>query len=347
MERDSDLTARILLTLALILVADLALVSAVAYLLSPWLAYPQAALASALGIEGASSLAWGAVVVLPVLVAFVWAQFRYSRRELLAEADARPVSADEYPALHARLQRLATQADMQPPSLAVADTSVPNSFAIGGFRNATIVVSTGLLDALDDDQLDAVLGHELAHVRNRDATVMTLASFVPALVSDDFSLFGTRSLGYLFWGAVLVVLYGLSAAFIDAPILSAEYTISFVMMLVLSAVLGGIVLGVVGAMVLGLSRNLSQYREYVADRSGALLAGNPAALATALQTLDESVATPTTDRRQYAGVEGLCLLPYGFTDGDPASDGEFTVETRSHPPTEKRIERLQALQREL
>ncbi|WP_267643657.1 M48 family metalloprotease [Haloarchaeobius amylolyticus] len=346
MERDSDLTARILLTLALILVADLALVSVAAYILSPWLAYPQAALASALGVE-ASPLVWGAVVVLPVLAVFVWAQFRYSRRELLAEVDAQPVSPAEYPDLHARLQRLATQADMQKPALAIADTSVPNSFAVGGLRNATVVVSTGLLNELDDDQLDAVLGHELAHVRNRDAAVMTLASFVPALVSDDFSVFGTRSLGYLFWGTVLVVLYGLSAAFIDAPFLSVGYTVSFVMMLVLSAVLGGIALGVVGAMVLGLSQNLSQYREYVADRSGALLAGNPAALASALQTLDEGVATPTQDRRQYAGVEGLCLLPYGFSDEDPAAEGEFTVETRSHPPTAQRIERLQALQREL
>ncbi|WP_435362027.1 M48 family metallopeptidase [Haloarchaeobius sp. DFWS5] len=348
MERDSALTSRILLMLALILAVDVVLVAAGAYLLAPWLAYPQAVVAGALGVEGASPLAWGAAVVLPVLVVFVWAQLRYSRYELLAEVDAKTVDADSHPELVGRVQRLATQASMQTPTVAVADTDVPNSFAVGGLTNATIVVSEGLLDRLDTDELDAVLGHELAHVRNRDATVMTLASFVPAVISDDFDLFGSRSFGYLFWGGVLFALYLLSSAFIDATPFTLGYTVSFAGMLVISVVLGGILLGAIGALLLSLSQHLSRYREYVADRSGAVLSGNPAALASALQTLDESAATPTQDaRHHYKGIEGLCLLPYGFAEQVDENPGEFTVETRSHPPTAKRIERLQQLEREM
>ncbi|WP_435346507.1 M48 family metalloprotease [Haloarchaeobius sp. HRN-SO-5] len=348
MERDSDLTWRILLTLGTILVVDVVLVAVVAYLLAPWLSAVQVAVARALGLEGTSPYAWAAVVVLPVAVAFVWAQLRYTRHELLAEVDASVPEGDEYADVEGRLQRLAAQADVTPPRLAVAETDVPNSFAVGRLTDATVVVSTGLLEALDDDELDAVLAHELAHVRNRDALVMTLASFVPALVSDEYSAFGSLSLGPVFWVGLLVVGYLLGAAFVDQPLFTVGYTVSFAFLAAVSVLLGGVFLGVAGAVVLLVGRHLSTYREFVADRSGAILAGDPAAMVTALTKLDEEVGAPTVDkRRQYAGVEGLCFLPHGFSDDGSAGDAdEFTVETRSHPSTAQRIERLRAVERE-
>jgi heat shock protein HtpX len=348
MERDIALTWRILLALLTILVVDVVLVAGAAFLVGPWLAPLRVAVAEAVGLSGTSPLVWGGVVVLPVALAFGWAQLRYSRRELLDEVDAPLSSGDDYPDVQGRLQRLAVGADMATPSLAVAETDVPNSFAVGGVTDGTVVVSTGLLDALDADELDAVLAHELSHLRNRDALVLTLASFVPALISDEFSPFGSRATSTAFWIGLVLVAYVLSAPFIDATPFTLGYTVSFVFTLLVTVVLGGVFLGIAGAIVLGLSQHLSTYREYVADRSGAILAGQPTAMATALTKLDRSVETPTADkRRQYAGVAGLCFLPHGFsTDDEPADGAQFTVETRSHPATERRIERLQQLERE-
>ncbi|MFD1645861.1 M48 family metalloprotease [Haloarchaeobius litoreus] len=348
MERDPDLTWRILLALLTILVVDVVLVAAAAYLVAPWLAPLRVAVADAVGLSGTSPLVWGAVVVLPVSLAFGWAQLRYSRRGLLDEVDAPLESGDEYPDVQGRLQRLAVGAGMATPSLAVAQTDVPNSFAVGGVTDDTVVVSTGLLDALVEDELDAVLAHELTHLRNRDAFVLTLASFVPALISDDFSPFGSRTTSTAVWVGLVGLAYFLCAPFLAATPFTLGYTVSFVFALLVTVVLGGIFLGIAGAVVLGLSQHLSTYREYVADRSGAMLAGQPAAMATALRTLDRSVETPTADKRsRYAGVAGLCFLPHGFsTDDEPADEGQFTVETRSHPGTEQRIARLQQLERE-
>ncbi|PSQ20058.1 protease [Halobacteriales archaeon QS_8_69_26] len=357
MTRDSDLARPIALTLALVLAIDLAFVLVVAYLLRPWFA----PLAGALG--GTTLPVWPLAAV-PALVAFVWAQLRYTRRGTLAEVDAREVGPDEYPDLHGRVARLARGANVAVPAVAVAPTAVPNSFTVGGPTDAVVVVSEGLLDALDDDQLDAVLAHELAHVKNRDATVMTLASFLPSLVDDDYSLLadllpgeweGSGSLA--FWGGVLGVLYVLGLGAFDAPAFGLQYTGAFVVLVVFSVLFGSAVLGLLAAPVLVLSRRLSRYREFAADRAGALLSGKPGALASALESLDGG-GHPGADRRAVAttqSVRGLCLLPHGFDPDesaeaadDPvdAEDG-FYVRTRSHPPTGDRIARLRELTAEM
>jgi heat shock protein HtpX len=153
MGRDTHLNRRILLTLALLLV-----VATAAYLLTPWLAPLRDAVAAALPFGGLSAqVAWWLAVLLPALSLFVWGQLRYTRARTLNKVDAREVSQREYPDLSERVHRLAQLADMKPPTIAVADSAVPNSFAVGTIGSATLVVSDGLLETLSGDELD---GHD-------------------------------------------------------------------------------------------------------------------------------------------------------------------------------------------
>lgn len=334
------LTVRVASTLGLVLAVNLLLALSLAVVLEPWLAGVLA------GVGVTSTPATITVLtVLAVLLLFV-GQLRYTRRELLAEADATVVPdedggrTDDEWGLSDRVIRLASQLDMPAPAVAIADSSVPNSLAIGDLGAGTIVVSRGLLDRLDADELEAVLAHELVHLKNRDAVVMTVASFLPALVADDYEPLGRLPTGVstLLWTGTAIVGYGLASSFLEAPVGSLASIGQFVVAAAVTVVVGGIVLGVLAAAVLGAARSLSRHREFVADRDGARLAGNPAAMASALATLDDRRPRPTTDKR--TATRGLCLLPYGFETAAESDEGEFTVETRSHPPTAERIARL-------
>ena len=336
-DSERGLTRSILLTLAAVLAVDAAFVVLLALLARPWLDGP----AAAVGVPVAVPVA---LVAVGALVGLVWLQFRYTRREALAEVDAVVVDETDRPELYDRLGRLARQADVRRPELAVTASTVPNSFTVGAPDNAVVVVSEGLLETLPDDELDAVLAHELAHVRNRDAAVMTLAGFLPALASDRSVLAevggdGAR-VGTWLVGALL--LYPLGAAAIAAPLGSLRYTAVFVGVLLATAVFGSVALGLLSAPVLVLARRLSRFREFAADRGGALTVGEPATLAGALRRLDDTVEAPRRDRRSITstdGVHGFCLMPYGFETEPDAAD-EFSIEWRSHPPVEERIDRL-------
>jgi len=338
-------------TLLLLLATDVAVVATAAVLLTPWLVPVRNAVAAHLPFGGTSArIAWWVAILGPTLVAFVWAQLRYTRAQTMAEVDASIVGPEEYPDLHERVQRLAQLADLTPPRIAVADATVPNSFAVGTLGGATVVVSEGLLSTLDGDELDAVLAHELMHVANRDATVMTLASFLPSLTNgeydplDDLLPGGSR---YMLGLLALGLAYVFSAQVLDAPFGSLSFTLGFLFLFSVTVLFGGVALGMFTAPVVVLGRSLSRAREFAADRSAAQLTGNPAALVTALETLDGSGDDrPGADKRTaYAGVRGLCFLPYGFETAT-ATDS-LSVETRSHPPTAERIERLQSVARSL
>ncbi|GAB3028468.1 M48 family metalloprotease [Natronobiforma cellulositropha] len=342
----SDLTAHIGGTLALVLAVDFAFALFLATLFEPWFGPSINAL-----VGGSTLRAYAALVAL-IVFALVWAQLLYTRHSLLAEVDATPATDETHPDLLARVTRLAALADMRVPTVAVADTDVPNSFAIGGVRSGTVVVSEGLLESLESDELETVLAHELVHLKNHDAAVMTLASFLPALVSDEYSLLedglpsgakpAVLTLGLVGW-------FVLSATFIDAPFASPSYILQFVVATGVVIFFGGVALGVLATPVVFLSRSLSRQREFVADRDGARLTGNPGALVRALQTLDDAVALPTQDaRKRYDSLEGMCFLPHGFLERDEDAPTEaMPVGFRTHPPTEDRIERLRDVAAEL
>lgn len=255
-------------------------------------------------------LGGGVLFTVGILAGLSLVQFYYSDKLALRSMGAREVSAEEYPELHRMVTQLAQQADAPQPTVAVADTSVPNAFAAGRSPSAaTVCVTTGLLSTLDPDELEGVIAHELAHVKNRDVAVMTIASFFASVA------FLVVRWGWLFGGG--------SNNRNAAPIWVA--------------ILVSLVVWVISFFLI---RALSRYREYAADRGAAQITGDPAALASALQSISDDIErVPQEDLREQAEMNAFFILPI--------TSGFIGKLARTHPPTERRIERLLSLQGEL
>ncbi|WP_121742416.1 M48 family metallopeptidase [Natronorubrum halophilum] len=208
----------------------------------------------------------------------------------------------ELETIRRRADRLARQAGVPTPSIAIAVTRTPTALTVG-YRPAesTIVLSRGLVKELDERQLEAVLAHELAHVVNRDAAVMSIMS-IPAAKAEAFA---ERYDGV---GSLLVL----------------------------------------ALMLQGLSRwcvvVVARHREYVADDGAVAITGDPAALASALETLDRSVARrPVSDLRRHRTAAAFSIVPPPWEERGVLDRTRRFVSRRlfgTHPPTEKRIERL-------
>jgi heat shock protein HtpX len=240
--------------------------------------------------------------------AFSIVQFLFSDKLALRSMGARTVSEEEHPKLHAQIGRLAQQADLPKPTVAVAESRTPNAFATGRSpSSAAVCVTTGLLRTLDDDELEGVLAHELAHVKNRDVAVMTIASFLSTIA------FFIVRWGWLFGGRNR----NQAPLFVAIIVSLLVWVVSFLLI-----------------------RALSRYREYSADRGAAMITGNPSALATALLKISGRMdEVPQEDLREQAEMNAFFIIPItrGFI-GRIAS---------THPPTETRIEKLRELEREI
>ncbi|MFB6293366.1 MAG: zinc metalloprotease HtpX, partial [Halonotius sp.] len=242
-----------------------------------------------------------------VMGLFSLGQFFFSDKMALYSMGANVVDENEAPELHRTVERLSQQADLPKPQIAIADSQVPNAFATGRNQsNATVAVTSGLLRTLDQEELEGVLAHELAHIKNRDVMVMTIASFLSTLA------FIVVRWGWLFSG--------------DGENQAPIYV----------AILVSLVVWVLSFLLI---RALSRYREYAADRGGASITGNPSALASALMSIDGRMdKVPSEDLREQAEMNAFFIIPIrsGFI-GKIAS---------SHPPTEKRIEKLRELEQQ-
>ncbi|UPW01588.1 zinc metalloprotease HtpX [Halorussus gelatinilyticus] len=248
----------------------------------------------------------------PVLLlgSFSLVQFFFSDKLTLWSMGAKEVTEDEYPDLHRTLGRLSQQADLPKPKVAVVDSKVPNAFATGrSQKNAAVAVTTGLMNTLDDDELEGVLAHELAHVKNRDMMVMTVASFLSTIA------FLVVRWGWWFGGG------GDNRN--QAP--------------VWVAIVASLVVWIVSFLLI---RALSRYREFSADRGGATITGKPAALASALMTIDGNMSkVPKEDIREQSEMNAFFIIPI---------KGDFIGKVFStHPSTEKRVERLRELERQM
>ena len=254
----------------------------------------------------------GATIMLVIVGVMVLAQLFLSDKIALAAMGAREVSPEQTPGLHAMVERLCIQADLPKPKIAVAETPVPNAFAIGrSQKSATVCATTGIMDTLSPAELEGVLAHELTHVKNRDVLIMTIASFFASVAAM------ITQFGFFFGGGMSDDDEG--PGFLVVLLVSlAVYVISFFLMLA-----------------------LSRYREFSADRGAALVTGRPSALASALLKISGRMEqVPQQDLRAAGEMNAFFIVP---TSVKGALQSIFST----HPPMEKRIERLEALERQL
>ena len=225
---------------------------------------------------------------------------------------ARVVSPAEAPELHAMIERLCIQADLPKPRVAVADTQMPNAFALGRSpKSATVCATTGIMELLSPAELEGVMAHELSHVANRDVLVMTLASFFATIAAYIVQF------GFFFGGG--------SSDDDDNPSFLVLFLVSLVVY-VLSFVL---------------MQALSRYREFAADRGAALITGRPSALSSALMRISSGMhRIPQQDMRAAGQLSAFYFFPPGTKS---AIAGLFAT----HPPMEKRIAALERLEAQL
>ena len=253
------------------------------------------------------------VAIIAIGIAF-W-QWWSSDKVAMRAMRAREVTPEEAPELHGMIDRLCALADMPKPRVGIADMATPNAFATGRSPDRAVVcVTTGILQTLDAEELEAVLAHELSHVAHRDVLVMTVASSagIAAGLLMRFAQFGGmgRSRSNNNGGALPAVLVALLVSLV-------VYAVSFLLL-----------------------RLLSRYRELSADRAGAYLTLKPAALGSALQKISgEVAATPTRDLRAGNAASALCIVP--------ALSGGVSGLLATHPPLQQRLEQLARIQAEL
>ena len=244
-----------------------------------------------------------------------------SERLLLQAVGARVLEVDEHGPLRVRVERVCALADLQVPRIAVVEADAPNAFSAGRApRNAVLVVTRGLLDRLEDRELDGVLAHELAHIANRDAFVMTFVS-APALLARR-AVWGIARLPFRIANPLGKLAVGLFTLYLIPVLLTGWLVCALATLLVMT---------------------ISRYREYAADRGAALITGEPESVMSALQAVSGSRGLiPPDDLRT---VSAFLFVPAGRRGGSFEVDPQRMFPT--HPPVEKRLIRLSALARKM
>ena len=270
---------------------------------------------------GAGAIVFFAAILGAVLV---FGSLFWSDKVALRASGAQEVTPAQAPQLHGIIDRLCALADMPKPRVAIAQSDMPNAFATGrNSKNAVVVVTTGLLRRLDDRELEGVLAHEMSHVAHKDVVVMTIASFVGILAGllVRFAFYGElfggggrgRGGNNNNGGALPILLIVMLVGIVT-------YAISFLLI-----------------------RLLSRYRELAADRAGALLTGQPSALASALTKVSGAMAKiPTNDLRQAQPLNAFYFAPALKPDTTSLS----TVFS-THPSLERRLQQLSEISAQL
>jgi heat shock protein HtpX len=257
----------------------------------------------------------GAVIIAVVAGALFLLQVFTSDKIALYSMGAREVSPQEAPQLHGLIERLCIQANLPKPRVAIAQTPMPNAFAVGRSpRTSTVCATTGLLELLSPSELEGVMAHELTHVQNRDVMVMTIASFFASVASFIVQM------GFWFGGA-----FGGDddedgpGFFVVVLVSAAVYVVSFVLI-----------------------QALSRYREFAADRGSAIITGRPSALISALMKISGNMQRiPQRDLRAASGeLAAFYIFP-------PGAKRSVANVFSTHPPLEKRIAALQRLEAQL
>ncbi|MET7688458.1 zinc metalloprotease HtpX [Streptomyces sp. NPDC005483] len=288
---DRRLTVRMTVTMFLLGLLYVAFVAVLIVLLKSWL-----------------------LVVGLIAVMFV-AQFWFSDKIAMFAMRGRVVGREEYPELHAVVDRLCAIADMPKPVIAVSAMDMPNAFATGrNPDNAVVCVTTGLLRRLEPAELEGVLAHELSHVAHKDVAVITIASFLGVIAG--------LIVRFAFYSQIFGGRKDQNTAVIFAAVMgvsAAVYALSFLLI-----------------------RALSRYRELAADRAAAHLTGRPSALASALTKVSGELARiPTKDLRTAQAFNAFYFTP--ATGKEPGIERIFST----HPSLEQRLEQLGRISTEL
>jgi len=313
---DRGLVARMSATMFMLGLVFTAFIAALVYLLARY-----------------SSISSGGIIFIAVLfgAAMTFGSYFYSDKIALSASGAKLVGPGDGPdakRLHEIVDRICALADMPKPRVALAPADMPNAFATGRNSKVAVICATqGLLRRLDNEELEGVLAHEMSHVAHKDVAVMTIASFLGiiaallvrfAFYSELFGGGGGRGRGgnnNNNQGGFPIILAIMAVSVV-------VYAISFLLI-----------------------RMLSRYRELSADRSGALLTGNPSALASALQKVSGTIARiPTRDLRTAETLNAFYFAP-----ALSARRGEFSLSGlfSTHPSLERRLAELDKVAKQL
>jgi heat shock protein HtpX len=255
----------------------------------------------------------GGLIALGFAVVFNFGVYFFSDRIALASAKAKPIAAGELPNLQSIVSSLAQREQMPMPDLYLIDSPQPNAFATGRSpRKAAVAVTTGILEVLDYRELEGVLAHELAHVKNRDVLIATIAATLAAALAllarmAFWSSLGGRRRG----GNAMTAIVGL-VAMILAPIAAALIQMA-----------------------------ISRSREFEADHDGAVVTGSPLALASALQKISDGVSRVPMDVNP--AISQLFIADPLKAFGSRGRQGRMGKMFSTHPRVEDRIDRLEKM----
>ena len=257
------------------------------------------------------SMSVSRIIVILFMGGFMFLQYFFSDKMILSSMGAKPVSESEEPRIHDMVRRLCQNANLPMPKIAVVKTAMPNAFATGrNQKHAVVAVTTGLLSRLNESEVEAVLAHELTHIKNRDMMVMTIATFLSSL-------------------AQMLVQW---LPFMGGGNRDRDSGSNVALLLVVSLV--------VWIVSFVLIRTLSRYREFAADRGAAIITGQPSHLISALTKISGS-RVPTEDLRRVEGpVSALFITP-------ALSGSSLSKLFSTHPTLKARIDALQRIEMEL
>jgi heat shock protein HtpX len=303
---DRGLTARMTATMFLLGLVFVAFVALIVGLMSHY---------------GASA---GAIVAVAVIFGGGMAivSLFYSDKIALRTAGAVEVTPEQAPELHGVVDRLCALADMPKPRVAIARSAMPNAFATGRSADkAVLCVTTGLLQTLNKDELEGVIAHEMSHVAHKDVQVMTIASLLAIIA------------------AVLIRISFYSELFGGGRGRGGNNGYFFIVMLAMMAI--SIIVYAISFLLI---RLLSRYRELAADRSGALLTGQPSALKSALIKVSSNMnRIPTRDLRAAEPLNAFFFAPAMKLNAGASLSTIFST----HPSLERRLAELDKVQQQL
>ena len=288
-KRDAGLTARMIISFAVLTVLYIVFLSVLAYA----------------GV--------GAIAIAVIAGILILAQWYFSDKIVLWSTGAKIVSREQFPELHDLVERIVARNNLSKPRIAVINTRMPNAFATGKTPKSSIVaVTIGLMDQLDPEELEGVIAHELAHIKNRDVLVLTLASLF-SMIAWYLMRFGMY--GAMFGGHGRRDNQGGAAMLLILVIAIVTWIASFIII-----------------------RAISRYREYVADRDGALITGKPSKLASALLKISGTMKRiPTRDLREVEGMNAFFIIP-------AISGDALTNLFSTHPPVAQRVKKLMEME---